>query len=95
MIPLQSRSGKMLLAKMSRAATVRAAVLELKSTAPARGRELAWPSRHRVEANQSPIGPAPRVVGWQLAPHMRTDLVLDALRMALGTREHSAYPYTR
>jgi putative transposase len=27
-----------------------------------------------------------RVVGWQLASHMRTDLVLDALRMALGTR---------
>ena len=27
-----------------------------------------------------------RVVGWQLAEHMRTTLVLDALRMALGTR---------
>ncbi|MGH2987922.1 MAG: DDE-type integrase/transposase/recombinase, partial [Solirubrobacterales bacterium] len=27
-----------------------------------------------------------KVVGWQLASHMRTDLVLDALRMALGTR---------
>jgi transposase InsO family protein len=27
-----------------------------------------------------------RVVGWQLASQMRTDLVLDALRMALGTR---------
>lgn len=27
-----------------------------------------------------------KVVGWQLAPHMRTDLVLDGLRMALGTR---------
>jgi transposase InsO family protein len=27
-----------------------------------------------------------RVVGWQFAGHMRTDLVLDALRMALGTR---------
>jgi len=26
------------------------------------------------------------VVGWQLATHMRTDLVLDALRMALGRR---------
>jgi putative transposase len=26
------------------------------------------------------------VVGWQLAAHMRTDLVLDAPRMALGTR---------
>ena len=26
------------------------------------------------------------IVGWQLAPHMRTDLVLDALRMALGVR---------
>jgi len=26
------------------------------------------------------------VVGWQLAYHMRTDLVLDALRMALGMR---------
>jgi putative transposase len=24
------------------------------------------------------------IVGWQLAPHMRTDLVLDALKMALG-----------
>jgi transposase InsO family protein len=31
-----------------------------------------------------------RVIGWQLASHMRTDLVLDALRMALGTREHGA-----
>jgi putative transposase len=31
-----------------------------------------------------------RVVGWQLASHMRADLVLDALRMALGTREHGA-----
>jgi putative transposase len=31
-----------------------------------------------------------RVVGWQLAPHMRTDLVLDALRMALGTRNAGA-----
>ncbi len=27
-----------------------------------------------------------RVVGWQFAPHMRTDLVLDALRMALYQR---------
>src|SRR4051812_28894949 len=31
-----------------------------------------------------------RVVGWQLASHMRTSLVLDALRMALGTRERGA-----
>jgi putative transposase len=31
-----------------------------------------------------------RVVGWQLAGHMRTTLVLDALRMALGTREPGA-----
>ncbi len=31
-----------------------------------------------------------RVVGWQLAGHMRTDLVLDALRMALGTRAPGA-----
>jgi putative transposase len=31
-----------------------------------------------------------RVIGWQLASHMRSDLVLDALRMALGTREHGA-----
>jgi putative transposase len=30
------------------------------------------------------------VVGWQLASNMRTTLVLDALRMALGTREHGA-----
>ncbi len=27
-----------------------------------------------------------KVIGWQLASHMRTDLVLDALRMALGWR---------
>ena len=27
-----------------------------------------------------------RVVGWQFAAHMRTDLVLDALRMALHQR---------
>jgi putative transposase len=26
------------------------------------------------------------IVGWQLAAHMRTDLVLDALKMALGLR---------
>ena len=26
-----------------------------------------------------------RIVGWQFASHMRTDLVLDALRMALAT----------
>jgi len=31
-----------------------------------------------------------RIVGWQLAGHMRTDLVLDALRMALGTRDPGA-----
>jgi transposase InsO family protein len=30
------------------------------------------------------------VIGWQLAEHMRTDLVLDALRMALGTRQPGA-----
>jgi hypothetical protein len=27
-----------------------------------------------------------KVVGWQLASNMRTTLVLDALRMALGQR---------
>jgi transposase InsO family protein len=31
-----------------------------------------------------------KVAGWQLASHMRTTLVLDALRMALGTRRHGA-----
>ena len=31
-----------------------------------------------------------RVVGWQLAGDMRTDLVLDALRMALGLRPRGA-----
>jgi putative transposase len=31
-----------------------------------------------------------KVVGWQLASHMRTDLVLDALRMALAQREPGA-----
>ena len=31
-----------------------------------------------------------RVVGWQLAGHMRTTLVLDALRMALGQRPPGA-----
>ena len=31
-----------------------------------------------------------KVIGWQLASHMRTDLVLDALRMALGRREPGA-----
>jgi putative transposase len=30
------------------------------------------------------------IVGWQLAGHMRTDLVLDALRMALGLRAPGA-----
>jgi transposase InsO family protein len=30
------------------------------------------------------------IVGWQLAAHMRTDLVLDALRMALHLREPGA-----
>ena len=27
------------------------------------------------------------IVGWQLATHMRTDLVLDALKMALHRRD--------
>jgi transposase InsO family protein len=31
-----------------------------------------------------------RVVGWQFASNMRTDLVLDALRMALTRRRHGA-----
>jgi transposase InsO family protein len=31
-----------------------------------------------------------RVVGWQLASHMRTTLVLDALRMALHQRQRGA-----
>ena len=30
------------------------------------------------------------IVGWQIACHMPTDLVLDALRMALGTRRPGA-----
>jgi putative transposase len=29
-----------------------------------------------------------RIAGWQVASHMRTDLVLDARRMALTRREH-------
>jgi putative transposase len=32
-----------------------------------------------------------RIVGWQFAPHMRTTLVLDALRMALHQRAPGAY----
>jgi putative transposase len=31
-----------------------------------------------------------RIVGWQFAKHMRTDLVLDALRMALARRRSGA-----
>jgi putative transposase len=31
-----------------------------------------------------------KVLGWQMASHMRTTLVLDALRMALGARRHGA-----
>jgi putative transposase len=31
-----------------------------------------------------------RIVGWQFASHMRTDLVLDALRMALTRRDSGA-----
>ncbi|HEX4673358.1 MAG TPA: IS3 family transposase [Solirubrobacteraceae bacterium] len=31
-----------------------------------------------------------RVIGWQLASHMRATLVLDALRMALGQRQPGA-----
>jgi putative transposase len=31
-----------------------------------------------------------RIVGWQFASHMRTDLVLDALRMALTRRQAGA-----
>jgi hypothetical protein len=31
-----------------------------------------------------------RIVGWQFASHMRTDLVLDALRMALARRASGA-----
>jgi len=31
-----------------------------------------------------------RIVGWQFAAHMRTDLALDALRMALTRRDAGA-----
>ena len=31
-----------------------------------------------------------RVVGWAMANHLRTELVLDALNMALGQRPASA-----
>jgi transposase InsO family protein len=31
-----------------------------------------------------------KVVGWQVASHIRTDLVLDALRMALGRHDPGA-----
>ena len=31
-----------------------------------------------------------RIIGWQFASHMRTDLVLDALRMALTRRQAGA-----
>ena len=31
-----------------------------------------------------------KIIGWQFASHMRTDLVLDALPMALGTRDLGA-----
>src|SRR4051812_35499012 len=31
-----------------------------------------------------------KVIGWQFAPHRRTDLVLDALRMALAQRRAGA-----
>lgn len=31
-----------------------------------------------------------RIVGWQFASHMRTTLVLDALRMALARRRSGA-----
>jgi putative transposase len=31
-----------------------------------------------------------KIVGWQFASHMRTSLVLDALRMALAHRRHGA-----
>jgi putative transposase len=31
-----------------------------------------------------------RIVGWQFTNHRRTDLVLDALRMALATRARGA-----
>jgi transposase InsO family protein len=30
------------------------------------------------------------IVGWQLAAHMRTDLVMDALEMANGLRRPGA-----
>ena len=33
---------------------------------------------------------SPRIVGWQFAAHMRTTLVLDALRMALHQRQSGA-----
>ena len=31
-----------------------------------------------------------RVIGWSIADHMRTELVLDALKMAIGLRDPSA-----
>ena len=31
-----------------------------------------------------------RIVGWAMAPHLRTELVLEALNMALGQRHPAA-----
>ena len=33
---------------------------------------------------------SPMIVGWQIASHLRTDLVLDALEMAIGRRDLTA-----
>jgi putative transposase len=51
------------------------------------------PSRTTIAdpaAARSPDVFSRRIVGWQFASHMRTDLVLDALRMALTRRGHGA-----
>jgi transposase InsO family protein len=35
------------------------------------------------------------IVGWQAASHLRTDLALDALEMALWQRKGAADPWAR
>ena len=35
-----------------------------------------------------------QVVGWAMAPHLRTELVVDALEMALWKRKPAAGLYT-
>jgi putative transposase len=62
---------------------------ELSDTKSADLRHLSAPGGHNPEVGIVDVF-SRMIVGWQIARHMRTSLVLDALRMALAIRQPGA-----